>query len=124
LGFIPKYRFCRPAKRPASDQPATTNKKDKKGKKGKNNRKKSKFIPPTLQEVTDYAHKNNYKVDPKQFHKYYSESEPPWHDQHGKPVRSWKQKMIAVWVKPEEKQTQLPFDAEAARQRDKLRGEK
>ena len=59
---------------------------------------KRKFIPPTLQEVIKYVKEKCYQVDVKKFLEYYTESN--WHDRDGKPVRNWKQKIIAVWNKP------------------------
>lgn len=53
-----------------------------------------KFIPPTLEEVAAYITENGYDVDARKFHKYYSDAEPPWHDQKGAPVKNWKQKII------------------------------
>lgn len=60
--------------------------------------KKRVFIPPTLQEVIEYVKEKGYQVDVKKFLEYYTESN--WHDRDGKPVRNWKQKIIAVWNKP------------------------
>jgi len=56
------------------------------------------FKPPTLQEVIGYVKEKGYQVDVKKFFEYYTESN--WHDRDGKPVRNWKQKIIAVWNKP------------------------
>ena len=64
----------------------------------KESKVKSKFIPPTFQEVIEYVKEKGYQVDVKKFFEYYTESE--WHDRDGKPVRNWKQKIIAVWNKP------------------------
>lgn len=61
--------------------------------------KKKKFVPPTVEEVQQYINEKGYNVNAAEFIRYYEEGEPPWHDQHGKPVRSWKQKLIAVWAK-------------------------
>ena len=65
----------------------------------KYHRKKLKFVPPTIEEVQAYIDKNGYNVNAAEFIKYYAEGVPPWHDQQGKPVRGWKQKLIAVWAK-------------------------
>lgn len=62
--------------------------------------KKSKsFTPPTILEVGEYCRANGYNVNPMDFVKYYSESDPPWHDSRGKPVKNWKQKIISTWSK-------------------------
>lgn len=58
---------------------------------------KRKFIPPTLDEIEAYCKKRNNNVNPKQFFDYYNEEN--WCDSNGKKLKSWKQKMIAVWEK-------------------------
>lgn len=50
------------------------------------------FVPPTLQEVEEYAKSRNSTVDPKRFWDYFDAGE--WKDAKGQPVRSWKQKFI------------------------------
>jgi hypothetical protein len=63
---------------------------------------KKKFIPPTEIEVIKYFEENEYtKEAGKIAFKYYSIAE--WKDSTGKPVKNWKQKMISVWFKPENK---------------------
>ena len=59
---------------------------------------KDKFKPPTLKEIIEYVKEKGYQVDVKKFFEYYTESN--WHDRDGRPVRNWKQKIIAVWNKP------------------------
>ena len=61
---------------------------------GKDSKEKNskKFVPPTLEEVTEYAATRGNKVDPKKFFDYYQTGE--WKDAKGNPVKSWKQKMI------------------------------
>lgn len=59
--------------------------------------RKPKFIAPTFEEIEAYCKERNNNVDPKRFFDYYESSN--WKDQSGKPVKSWKQKMIAVWEK-------------------------
>lgn len=59
---------------------------------------KGKFKPPTIEEVIEYVKEKGYQVDVKKFMEYYTES--GWLDRDGKPFRSWKQKIIAVWNKP------------------------
>ena len=72
--------------------------------KSENNKKTSKqFTPPTLEEVQAYCKERNNNVDAKQFWDYYDAA--GWKDQTGKPVKSWKQKMIAVWEKPRDENT-------------------
>lgn len=56
---------------------------------GKNKRA---FVPPTLEEVEEYAKQRNSNVNPKQFYEYFTETN--WTDTNGKKVRSWKGKFI------------------------------
>lgn len=61
-------------------------------------KRKLTFKPPTLEAVTQYFVEKGYTAAAAQtFHAYYEAGEPAWHDSEGKPVRSWKQKAIAVW---------------------------
>ena len=57
---------------------------------------KKKFVPPTLEEVTEYCRSRNSPVDPKKFYEYFSEG--GWKDAKGNPVRNWKQKIL-TWEK-------------------------
>lgn len=63
------------------------------------------FMPPNLEEVEAYCKERNNYVDAKRFFDYYSAGN--WKDKDGKPVKNWKQKMIANWernaTKPIEK---------------------
>lgn len=63
------------------------------------------FMPPKLEEVEAYCKERNNYVDAKRFFDYYSAGN--WKDKDGKPVKNWKQKMIANWernaTKPIEK---------------------
>lgn len=64
--------------------------------KEKPKRTKKDFIPPTLEEIKKYCleeRKNN--VDYQRFFDYYNVS--GWKDRDGKPLKNWKQKIIAVW---------------------------
>ena len=54
---------------------------------------RKKFAPPTFAEVETYCAQRGNKVDPKKFFDYFSTS--GWVDSTGKPVRNWKQKVIA-----------------------------
>ena len=55
---------------------------------------------PSIEDVKDFFREKGYSQDTavKAF-EYYSINE--WKDGNGKPVKNWKQKMIAVWFKPE-----------------------
>ena len=53
---------------------------------------KKRFVKPTLEEVIAYCKERNNNVDPQKFFDYFSASD--WIDSKGKPVISWKQKII------------------------------
>ena len=53
---------------------------------------KKKFIPPTIEEVREYAKSRNSNVDIQKFYDYYSVAK--WHDKDGNPVKNWKQRLI------------------------------
>lgn len=53
---------------------------------------KKKFLPPTIEEVREYAKSRNSNVDVQKFYDYYSVAK--WHDKDGKPVKNWKQRLI------------------------------
>lgn len=80
------------------------------------NKKSKKFKAPSMQEVICYCLENGYPgtLGEKIFD-YYNTAD--WKDSTGKPVKSWKQKCIAVWFKPENKeksqQTQLQKTTDA-----------
>ena len=59
------------------------------------------FIPPTLDEIKKYIQEKNLNVDAQRFFDYYNEG--GWKDRDGKQIKNWKQKMLAVWNKPQEK---------------------
>ena len=63
-------------------------------------KKKNKFIPPTLDEVREYCESRNSSVDPVKFFDYYSAGN--WKDSKGDSVKNWKQKVI-TWERKEEK---------------------
>lgn len=58
----------------------------------KSKRTPKKFEPPTLEDCISYAKEKNAVACPKDFFDYYSAGE--WHDMHGNPVKSWKQKFL------------------------------
>jgi hypothetical protein len=63
-------------------------------------RQKNTFIPPTELEVVSYFQENGFSTAiAKKAFAYYDAG--GWKDSAGKPVKNWKQKMIAVWFKDE-----------------------
>ena len=69
-----------------------------------NKKEKKKFIAPQINEVVEYFVENGYTPEAgKKAFQYYDTA--GWKDASGKPVKNWKQKMIAVWFKPENKRT-------------------
>lgn len=50
------------------------------------------FVPPTLEEIKAYCDERGSPVDPQKFFDYFSAGN--WTDSEGKPVKSWKQKLI------------------------------
>jgi len=64
--------------------------------------KKDRFVAPTLLEVKDYFKEKGYSENAavKAF-EYYDVSK--WIDSKGNKVKNWKQKMISVWMKDENK---------------------
>ncbi len=65
---------------------------------------KKKFTPPSLDEVKVYFKENGYKEDSAiKAYNFYSTAD--WHDTQGRSVKNWKQKMIGVWFKEENKIT-------------------
>lgn len=50
------------------------------------------FVPPSLQECRDYYDSKGFTFDLEFFYNYFTELK--WHDGNGKPVKSWKGKML------------------------------
>ena len=65
--------------------------------------KKKIFVPPLLSDVQDYFIENGYSIESatKAFN-YYASSN--WVDSKDNKIKNWKQKMIGVWFKEENKQ--------------------
>lgn len=59
-------------------------------------RTRTRFVPPTLEEVAAYCQERNSSVDPKQFYEFFATGE--WKDSKGNPVKNWKQKLL-TWEK-------------------------
>ena len=65
------------------------------------------FVAPSVQEVIEFFKSKGYnEIGAKKAFEYYSVAD--WTDRDGKPVKNWKQKMLANWLKDEYKQTNQP----------------
>ena len=70
--------------------------------KPKRKKTKNEFIPPTQEDVVSYFKEKGYSdIQAKKAFEYYSVAD--WKDRNGDKVINWKQKMIAVWFKDENK---------------------
>jgi hypothetical protein len=65
-------------------------------------KKEKRFTPPVISDVVSYFEENGYKRESGiKAYNYYNTAN--WKDSKGNQVRNWKQKMIAVWFKDENK---------------------
>lgn len=63
-------------------------------------------MPPTLEDVKAYFRENGYsEAKAVEAFRYYDVAN--WHDAAGKPIKNWKQKMIGVWFKEENRVSTL-----------------
>lgn len=63
---------------------------------------KNEFVPPSMEDVISYFKENGYsEQSAKKSFEYYNTNN--WRDSRNNPVKNWKQKMIAVWFKDENK---------------------
>ena len=53
---------------------------------------RTRFVPPTVEEIKAYCKKRKNKVDAQKFFDYYDAAN--WYDGNGKKMKSWKQKVI------------------------------
>lgn len=83
----------------SADNQMATGDKEKKGNK-EGGRKKQVFTPPSLPEVEAFFDERGYSQEAAR-RAYEGYSVAGWKDSRGKPVISWKQKMIHVWFKQE-----------------------
>ena len=63
--------------------------------------KRSRFVPPTLEQVKEYASGNHLNVDADRFYRYFTtpnDKGETWVDSKGNKVKNWKQKML-TWDK-------------------------
>ena len=75
--------------------------------------KRSRFVPPTLEQVKEYVLENNLNVDADKFYRYFTTPDTAgrtWIDSKGNPVRNWKQKLITWSNKAEDKSRKNNFD--------------
>ncbi|MCD7740348.1 MAG: hypothetical protein LUH11_03260, partial [Candidatus Gastranaerophilales bacterium] len=70
----------------------------------KKNKNKKKFVPPTIKEIENYCRQRKNNVNAKRFYDYYAAAN--WKDSQGKPIKNWKQKIIAVWEKKKSVKTE------------------
>lgn len=67
--------------------------------------KRSRFVPPTLEEVKAYASENHLNVDADRFFRYFTtpnDKGETWVDSKGNKVKNWKQKML-TWDRADSK---------------------
>lgn len=93
-GMQPHASGCEGMRNDATSTSSNTVPSPNKPPKGGN--KRTKFIPPTLEEVRAYARERNSGVDPEHFFNYFNEGN--WKDSKGNSVRNWKQKFM-TWEK-------------------------
>ena len=87
--------------RKTSEDTLTSN--DKNVKNEKNKDKSRNFIPPLVDDVVLYFKEKGYSQEvARRAFEYYSTAD--WKDSKGNQVRNWKQKMLAVWFKDENKE--------------------
>lgn len=71
--------------------------------KKENNIKEKSFVPPNLEEVVEYFKSRGLtSSSAKTFYDYYTTG--CWKDGKGDKIKNWKQKVIAVWDKPQNKE--------------------
>lgn len=57
------------------------------------------FVPPALIDVENYFLLKGFKIEyAAHVFEYYRVAD--WHDSHGQKIKNWKQKILAVWMKP------------------------
>lgn len=85
------------AENPNTENPQQLNTKKSSTKKSstkkiESERKRKRFVPPTLEEIEAYCRERKNNVNAKKFYDYFTASD--WVDSKGKKVISWKQKII------------------------------
>ena len=85
--------------RTSIEQVSNTDKNDKKKEEGKRTKI---YVPPSIELVKQYFAENGYsEVSAEKAFNYYNVAD--WFDSTGKQVKNWKQKMLMVWFKEENK---------------------
>lgn len=69
-----------------------------------NKQTKKKFAPPTLDEWLEYSAEKGLKLK-KMEEAYEAYEVAGWHDSQGKPILNWKQKILNVWCKDENRES-------------------
>jgi hypothetical protein len=54
----------------------------------------AKMVPPTLKELSRYIHEKRYQVNAQEFFDKYENENPPWSNNKGKPMTSWKSTLV------------------------------
>jgi len=85
-----------PSHSPVKENPLKEESKEEENINNNNKRPRKAFVPPTLEEVRAYCQLRKNSVDPVKFYEYFTEG--GWKDSEGKPVLSWKQKIL-TWEK-------------------------
>ena len=73
-------------------------------------KKRKRFVPPTLDEVKAYCKERNNNVDAQRFFDYYEQG--GWKDSKGNPVKNWKQKLITWENKQPKTENKMHFGTE------------
>ena len=76
------------------------------------------FVPPTLEDIKAYCKERGSHVDPQKFFDYFSAGN--WTDSEGKPVKSWKQKLI-TWEGREQNGRAKPVSNHAEQNTEELK---
>lgn len=81
---------------------------------------RTRFVPPTLEEVEDYVRQRNSPVNARAFWEFFDAGH--WTDSKGEPVRNWKQKLL-IWEKHEKPKQKVTTFYDVAEEMQEMRGE-
>lgn len=91
-----------------SDTDSDSNTEEKPDKPVKTTRIKKDFIPPTIEQVTEYVVEKQLVINPYKFIDWYSKTD--WKDNEGKQIKNWKNKLVNWDSREREKNPQsLPY---------------